>query len=154
MGLQTIIVIEMPGELGLVLERAVSLNVRPRIGVRLKLSTRAGGHWTESGGDRSVFGLNAAQVIDVVDTLRARDMLDCLQMLHYHLGSQIPNIRNIRAGVSEAVRFYVDLAREGAAMGILDIGGGLAVDYDAPTPTSRAAAITPLTNTAWTLSSR
>jgi arginine decarboxylase len=130
MGLQTIIVIEMPGELGLVLERAVSLNVRPRIGVRLKLSTRAGGHWTESGGDRSVFGLNAAQVIDVVDTLRARYMLDCLQMLHYHLGSQIPNIRNIRAGVSEAVRFYVDLAREGAAMGILDIGGGLAVDYD------------------------
>ena len=130
MGIQTIIVIEMPGELGLVLARAARLNVRPRIGVRLKLSTRAGGHWTESGGDRSVFGLNPAQVIDVVDTLRGCEMLDCLQMLHYHLGSQIPNIRNIRAGVSEAVRFYVDLAREGAAMSILDIGGGLAVDYD------------------------
>ena len=130
MGIQTLIVLEMPGELGLILERAARLNVRPRIGVRIKLSTRGGGHWTDSGGDRSVFGLNTAQVIDAVDTLRQHGMLDCLQMLHYHLGSQISNIRNMRAGISEAVRFYVDLVREGAAMGILDIGGGLAVDYD------------------------
>ena len=130
MGIQTIIVLEMPGELGLVLERAQRMGVRPCIGVRVKLSSKAGGHWAESGGDRSVFGLNTAQIIDVVDTLRSRDMLDCLQMLHYHLGSQIPNIRNIRSGIAEAARFYTDLVREGAPMSIFDIGGGLAVDYD------------------------
>jgi arginine decarboxylase len=100
------------------------------MGVRVKLSARAGGKWTDSGGDRSVFGLNTAQIIDVVDELRRRDMLDCLQMLHYHLGSQIPNIDHIRAAIAEAARIYVNLVKEGAAMGILDIGGGLAVDYD------------------------
>ena len=100
MGIQTMIVLEMPSELGLVLERAERMGVRPRIGVRIKLSARAGGHWTESGGDRSVFGLNTAQIIDVVDTLRTRNMLDCLQMLHYHLGSQIQNIRSIRGGIA------------------------------------------------------
>lgn len=130
MGIQTIMVLEMPGELDLILRAAAAMNVRPRIGVRVKLSTRAGGRWTESGGDRSVFGLNAAQIIDVVDDLRRRDMLDCLQMLHYHLGSQIPNIDHIRTAIAEASRIYVDMVKEGAAMGILDIGGGMAVDYD------------------------
>ncbi len=130
MGIQTIIVLEMSSELELVLERAKKMNIRPRLGIRAKLSTRGGGHWTESGGDRSTFGLNASQMIDVVDTLRKEGMLDCLQMVHYHVGSQIPNIRSIRAAVSEACRFYVDLVKEGAKMGILNVGGGLAVDYD------------------------
>jgi arginine decarboxylase len=130
MGIQTILVIEMPGEVSLILERAALMGVRPRLGVRAKLATRAEGHWTESGGDRSMFGLNASHVIDIVDLLRAQDMLDCLEMLHFHLGSQIPNIRNIRAAVSEGSRFYVNLVREGARMGILNVGGGLAVDYD------------------------
>lgn len=130
MGIQTIIVLEMSSELELVLERAKQMNIRPRLGIRAKLSTRGGGHWTESGGDRSTFGLNASQMIDVVDTLRKEGMLDCLQMVHYHVGSQIPNIRSIREAVSEACRFYVDLVKEGAKMGILNVGGGLAVDYD------------------------
>jgi arginine decarboxylase len=130
MGMQTILVIEMPSELPLIIARAQRMNVRPRIGVRAKLATRGGGHWNESGGDRSQFGLNAAQIIDLVDALRARNMLDCLEMLHYHLGSQIPNIRNIQAGIVEAARFYVDLVREGARMGMINVGGGLAVDYD------------------------
>lgn len=130
MGIQTIIVLEMSSELELVLQRAKTLGVRPRLGVRAKLAARAGGHWTESGGDRSMFGLNPSQIIDVVDRLRAEGMLDCLQMLHYHVGSQIPNIRSIRAAASEACRIYVDLVKEGAAMGILNVGGGLAVDYD------------------------
>ncbi len=130
MGIQTIIVLEMSSELELVLERAKQMNIRPRLGIRAKLSTRGGGHWTESGGDRSTFGLNASQMIDVVDTLRREGMLDCLQMVHYHVGSQIPNIRSIREAVSEACRFYVDLVKEGAKMGILNVGGGLAVDYD------------------------
>jgi arginine decarboxylase len=130
MGLQTVLVIEMPSELPLILERAARMKVKPRIGVRAKLATRGGGHWNESGGDRSQFGLNASQIIDLVDVLREAEMLDCLEMLHYHLGSQIPNIRSIRAGIVEAGRMYVDLVREGARMGMLNVGGGLAVDYD------------------------
>lgn len=130
MGLQILLVAEIPSEVTLVLERARLAGVKPRLGVRMRLSTPGSGQWLESGGDRSVFGLNAAQVIQVVDTLREADALDCLELLHYHLGSQIPNIRTIRAGASEAARVYVDLVREGAKMGYLDIGGGLAVDYD------------------------
>jgi arginine decarboxylase len=130
MGVQTLIVLEMPSELDLVLERAAKMNVRPRIGVRLKLSSRVSGKWSESSGDRSVFGLTMSDAIRCVDILREKGMLDCLQMVHYHLGSQVPNIAAIRAAATEAVRVYVDLAKEGAAMGILDIGGGLAVDYD------------------------
>jgi arginine decarboxylase len=130
MGLQTVLVIERTSELRLVLDRAEALKVRPVLGVRAKLSARGGGHWQESGGDRSMFGLNSSQIIDVIDLLRERGMLDCLKMLHYHVGSQIPNIRSIRATAQEACRFYVDLVEEGAAMGILNLGGGLAVDYD------------------------
>lgn len=130
MGLKCFFVIESPSELPLILERAEELKIRPLIGVRAKLSSRAGGHWTESGGDRSIFGLNTTQIIDVVDQLKAKNMLDCLQLLHFHLGSQIPNIRDIRSAALEACRMYTELVDEGAAMGYLDLGGGLAVDYD------------------------
>jgi arginine decarboxylase len=130
MGLKVVLVVEMPAELALIIERAAMHKVRPLMGIRARLSTKAGGHWNESGGDRSVFGLNTSQIIDVVDTLRNQEMLDCLVMMHYHLGSQIPNIRDIRKGLTEACRYYINLVNEGAQMGILDIGGGLAVDYD------------------------
>jgi arginine decarboxylase len=130
MGIRCVFVIEMPSELDLIIERSAHLGVRPILGVRMKLSTQASGHWTESGGERSVFGLNTAQVMDVVDRLRDEDMLDCLHLLHYHLGSQIPNIRDIREAVKEGCRIYAGLVAEGAAMGALDLGGGLAVDYD------------------------
>lgn len=130
MGANTLIVLEMPSELDQLLERSAVLGVRPRIGVRLKLSSKVNGRWSDSSGDRSTFGLTMADTIRVVDTLRDKGMLDCLQMVHYHMGSQIPNIGAIRTAVTEAVRVYIDLAKEGAAMGILDIGGGLAVDYD------------------------
>lgn len=130
MGYKCFFVIEIPGELDLVMERSQALGVKPNIGIRIKLSAKAGGHWTESGGDRSIFGLNVSQVIEMVDTLREKNMLDCLKLLHYHLGSQIPNIRDIRSAVLEAARVYAELVREGAPMGYLDLGGGLAVDYD------------------------
>ena len=120
----------MPGELDVLLERAKVLGVRPNIGVRAKLAVKAGGHWTDSGGERSTFGLSPAQIVDVVDTLKAHDMLDCFRLLHYHLGSQVSNIRDIRTGVMEGARLYVGLVQEGAPMGYLDLGGGLAVDYD------------------------
>ncbi len=130
MGYNCFFVIEMLSELDLILKSSRDLNIRPKIGLRFKLATKAGGHWTESGGDRSIFGLNTTQMVQVVDQLRENDMLDCLQLLHYHLGSQIPNIRDIRAAVQEACRVYAGLVHEGARMGYLDIGGGLAVDYD------------------------
>jgi len=130
MGLNAILVVEMPGEIDLILERSAALGVDPVMGVRVRLSTPGSGMWLESGGDSSVFGLNAGQIIDMVDRLKTAGKLQCLRMLHYHLGSQIPNIRTVRASAAEAARVYVDLVREGAPMGLIDIGGGLAVDYD------------------------
>ena len=130
LGIKCVLVVEMPGEVPSIIERSKKLNIKPMIGIRMKLSTRAGGQWTESGGDRSVFGLNTAELMHVVDQLKEADMLDCLRLLHYHIGSQIPNIRDIRAGVLEASRVYCGLVEEGAPMGYLDLGGGLAVDYD------------------------
>lgn len=130
LGFNVFIVLEMPGELDMVLERAQALGVRPNVGVRAKLAVKAGGHWTDSGGERSTFGLSPSQIVDVVDALKARGMLDCFRLLHYHLGSQISNIRDIRTGVMEAARLYSGLVEEGAPMGYLDLGGGLAVDYD------------------------
>ncbi|MBP8801209.1 MAG: biosynthetic arginine decarboxylase [Kiritimatiellae bacterium] len=130
MGLQTILVLETTDELSLILERSAALGIRPRMGIRVKLSSRVGGKWSESGGERSVFGLTPSQVINVIDDLRDVQMLDCLELLHYHLGSQVPNIREIRDAVKEASRFYVGMVKEGARMGIFDIGGGLAIDYD------------------------
>lgn len=139
MGIRTIIVVEMPGELPLVLERSRAINVSPMLGIRAKLAARAAGHWAKSGGDRSKFGLNASQITEMVDVLRDADMLGCLRMLHYHLGSQIPDIRRVRVGLQEACRFYVELTKEGAAMGILNIGGGLAVDYDGSSTNSHSS---------------
>ena len=130
MGLKVMLVLEMPSELDLILERSRRIGVLPNLGIRIRLSTKGSGHWQESAGDKSVFGLNAAQVIGVVDSLKASGHLDCLKMLHYHQGSQIPNIAAIREGATEAIRMYCDLVKEGAPMGVLDIGGGMAVDYD------------------------
>lgn len=130
MGIQCFLVVETPGELELILDRADHWGLKPLLGLRAKLSSVAGGHWKDSGGDRSAFGLNTAETVDAVDVLRSRERLDCLRLLHYHLGSQIPNIRDIRAAVTEACRIYAGLVNEGATMGVLDLGGGLAVDYD------------------------
>ncbi len=130
LGIKCFLVVEMTSELSAIIERSKVLRIKPFIGLRMKLSTRAGGQWTESGGDRSVFGLNTAELIGAVDTLRKENMLDCLRLLHYHIGSQIPNIRDIRDGVIEASRVYCGMVEEGAKMGFLDLGGGLAVDYD------------------------
>lgn len=130
MGYKVFFVIETPSELPIILERSRILGIKPLIGARVKLASMVGGHWNATSGDRSIFGLSIAQLIALVDSLKEHNMLDCLQLLHYHLGSQIPNIRDIRTGVLEACQVYMDLVREGAAMGYLDLGGGLAVDYD------------------------
>ncbi len=130
MGLNIHLILEMPNELPAILKRAQKLGIEPNLGVRVRLAAKGSGHWSESAGDKSVFGLNSAQVIDVVDKLKEAGMLHCLKVLHYHQGSQIPNISVVREGLTEACRMYIDLVREGAAMGTLDMGGGLAVDYD------------------------
>jgi len=130
MGLRIFLVLEMPTEIDAILARSKVLGIRPNLGVRVRLAAKGSGHWHESAGDKSVFGLNAAQVIGVVDKLKDAGYLDCLKLLHYHQGSQIPNIAAIREGATEAARMYVDLVKEGANMQVLDIGGGLAVDYD------------------------
>lgn len=130
LGQRCLLVVESADEAELIIGRSQALGLRPMIGLRVKLNTRVEGHWSSDSGDRSLFGLNASEIISVVDLLKRVDMLDTLQMLHFHLGSQIPNIRNVRDGVREACRYYVELVAEGAPLGYLDLGGGLAVDYD------------------------
>lgn len=129
LGMNCFFVVETPSEIGVIVERARALGIEPNIGVRVKLSAKVEGHWFEDSGDRSLFGLSTIQLVDVIDALKDAGMLHCLKMLHFHIGSQIPNIRNIRAGVQEACRYYIDLISEGAPLGYLDLGGGLAVDY-------------------------
>jgi len=130
LGYKCFFVLEMSNELDLIIKRSKIHKIKPNIGVRIKLTTKAGGLWAESGGDRSLFGLTTAQIIETIDRLKENKMLNCLKLLHYHIGSQIPNIRDIRLGIAEACRFYAELVQEGAPMGYLDLGGGLAVDYD------------------------
>jgi len=129
LGFRCFFVIETPTELPIIIERSKALNIEPTIGVRVKMTTKVSGHWNPTSSDRSVFGLSATQLIDIVDTLKQEEMLHCLQLLHCHLGSQIPNIQEIRNGVVEACRYYADLVKEGAALSHIDLGGGLAVDY-------------------------
>jgi len=130
LGFKCFFVLETLTELQFVIERSRALNIEPLIGVRLKLSTKVEGHWSADSGDRSLFGLNTNELVTVIDTLRDANLLHCFQLLHFHLGSQIPNIRSIRDGVLEACRYYIELLGEGAPLGYLDLGGGLAIDYD------------------------
>ena len=129
LGINCIFVVESPSELPIIVDRSRELGIKPLIGLRIKVSAKVGGLWTETSGDRSSFGLSTAQLVDVIDQLRQEQMLDCLLLLHCHLGSQIPDIHEIRAGVREAARFYAELSNEGVPLRYLDLGGGLAVDY-------------------------
>ncbi len=123
-------VVEKFTELELILRHAEDLRVRPSIGVRVKLAARGAGRWRSSAGYRSKFGLTLTEVLDVVEYLKQRDMADCLELVHFHLGSQITNIRSIKSALTEATRVYVELHRVGAGVKFLDVGGGLGIDYD------------------------
>ena len=129
LGHRCFFVIESPAELPLILERSRKLGISPLLGLRIKISAKVGGLWTETSGDRSSFGLSTAQLVATVDSLREEGMIESLQLLHCHLGSQIPALEEIRAGVREASRFFTDIAAEGVPLQYLDLGGGLAVDY-------------------------
>jgi len=129
-GRQIIPIVEKYTELELILKHAERLGVRPVIGVRLKLATRGSGRWKSSGGFRSKFGLTVSETLRVLEQLKARGMEDSLQLLHFHLGSQITNIRQVKSAVIEAARIYVELRKLGAGLQFLDVGGGLGIDYD------------------------
>ncbi len=130
LGQTPVIVLEQIEEVELVVEASRSLGIEPFLGVRAKLSTKGVGRWGTSSGDRAKFGLTIPEIIQVVDRLRAADMLGSLQLLHYHIGSQISNISVIKDAIREASKIYVELAQLGANMKYLDVGGGLGVDYD------------------------
>ena len=130
LGYRVFIVVEKQSELPVILEEADKLGVAPLIGVRARLATIGKGNWQNTGGEKSKFGLSASQVLDVVETLRRHNALDALQLLHFHLGSQIANIRDIQTGLRECARFYTELRQLGAPIGTVDIGGGLGVDYE------------------------
>lgn len=130
MGLHTIIVIDRFEELETVIEVCEHFGMRPHLGVRAKLASRGAGKWQESGGEGSKFGLATGEILAVIDRLAEVGMLDCLELLHFHIGSQITAIRAIKDALKEASRIYVELHRLGAGLKFLDVGGGLAVDYD------------------------
>jgi len=125
-----IIVLERREELDVVFRASEKLGIRPILGVRAKLTTKGVGRWADSAGDRAKFGLSTSETVEVVDRLAERNMLDCLQLLHFHIGSQISSIIPIKNAMQEASNIYVELAKMGAKMGYIDVGGGLAVDYD------------------------
>jgi arginine decarboxylase len=129
-GRKIIPVVEKYTELHLILKYSARVGVRPQIGLRVKLASRGSGRWKSSGGYRSKFGLSVTEAMRALQELKALGMADCLNLLHFHLGSQITNIRQIKGAVNEAVRVYVDLARAGAGLQYLDVGGGLGIDYD------------------------
>jgi arginine decarboxylase len=130
LGRKVVITIDRMGELDTILAAAADLEVRPVIGVRARLATKGAGKWVESTGDRSKFGLTSAEIVATVDRLAAANMLDCLQLLHFHIGSQITNIRAVKDALREASRILVELHTLGANMRYIDCGGGLGVDYD------------------------
>lgn len=126
----TFIVIDRIGELPLIIEASKKLNIRPKLGFRAKLNTQGAGKWTESSGARSKFGLTPSEMMQCLETLKNENMLDCVELLHFHIGSQIPSIQHIKSSIKEAGRFYVELALLGTNLRYIDVGGGLGVDYD------------------------
>ena len=130
LGLNSFIVVEKLSELDRIIEEALRLNVRPQLGMRVRLASIGAGKWQNTGGEKSKFGLSASQVLDAVRQLRDQGMLETLTLLHAHLGSQIANIHDIQRGLREVGRFYTDLWRLGARVQWVDVGGGLGVDYE------------------------
>ena len=130
LGQQIYLVIEKLSELELIIEQATAMDIKPLLGVRIRLASIGVGNWQNTGGEKSKFGLHAAQVMQLVERLKEAELLDCLQLLHFHLGSQLTNLDDIAAGASEAARFYAELHKLGVPLQVMDVGGGLGVDYE------------------------
>ncbi|MFO0829851.1 MAG: biosynthetic arginine decarboxylase [Phycisphaerales bacterium] len=130
LGRTIIPVIENLTELRLILASSEKYGIRPRIGVRVNLSTPGAGRWRHSSGIKAKFGLSLSEVLEVLEILKRQGLQDCLQLLHCHMGSQIHDIRQVNSGVNELARIYAELAKAGAGMRYLDVGGGMGIDYD------------------------
>jgi len=130
LGMNTFIVVEKPSELRLVMEEAKALGVEPILGVRMRLASLGAGKWQNSGGDKAKFGLSPRQLLDLWKSLRDAGMGDALKLLHFHMGSQISNVRDIARGMREATRYFVELSQLGAVIDYVDVGGGLGIDYE------------------------
>ena len=130
MGRRIFLVVEKLNELKLITSIAKRLNIRPNVGIRIKLSSSGSGKWEESGGDRSKFGLNTSELQEAMEFLQENKMTDCLKLIHFHIGSQVTKIRRIKNALREACQFYVQLTQSGFDIDFIDIGGGLGVDYD------------------------
>ena len=139
LGLKPIIIIEQLEELPLVMQCSQKLGIEPILGVRAKLSSKGSGRWGNSTGERAKFGLTIPQILQVVRQLQTTERLNCLQLLHFHIGSQISSISVIKDAIREASQIYGELVKLGAKMGYLDVGGGLAVDYDGSKTNSSAS---------------
>ena len=130
LGKQTVIVIEQVSEVDAIIRIARQMGVTPHIGIRVKLAATGEGKWAESTGENAKFGLTASEIMVAVEKLRRAKMTDALRLVHFHIGSQVPNIATIKKAVVEAARYYCELAKMGFPMGLLDVGGGLGIDYD------------------------
>jgi arginine decarboxylase len=130
MGKNIFLVVEKLNELKLIKTVADRNGVRPNVGIRIKLTNSGSGKWEESGGDQSKFGLNASELLEALEFAESSGMMDCMKLIHFHLGSQITNIRRIKAGLREVAHYYVQLRAMGCQVEFVDIGGGLGVDYD------------------------
>ena len=130
LGHEVYIVIEKLSELDRVLQLAKEFEMEPRLGMRLRLSSIGAGNWQDTGGEKSKFGLTAGQLLQAAARLRETGMGHCMKMLHVHVGSQVPNLRDIRRGLTEAARVYADLRVAGVELELMDVGGGLGVDYE------------------------
>lgn len=130
LGHKIYIVLEKTSELEIVLQEAQKINVEPLLGVRLKLASMGKGKWQNTGGEKSKFGLTAAQILKVLQRLKDKGCLPWLQLLHFHMGSQIANLLDIKNGLAEAAQYHVELSRLGATIEMLDVGGGIGVDYE------------------------
>jgi arginine decarboxylase len=139
LGHRVFIVLEQLSELDVLLDAAADLGVTPMAGVRIKLRTEGSGRWAQSGGEKSKFGLSAAELVKLVDRLRDRGQLEVLKLIHFHLGSQITDIRYIKTALGEITRFYVELRALGVDITHVDVGGGLGVDYDGTSSTGQAS---------------
>lgn len=130
LGLRIYLVVEKLSELKEILLQSRELEVSPLLGVRVRLASIGAGNWQNTGGDKSKFGLHAAQVLSMLDQLREHNLLGQLQLLHFHLGSQLANLKDIEKGIQEAGRVFADLHALGVPVKVMDVGGGLGVDYE------------------------
>jgi arginine decarboxylase len=130
LGRNTIIVVERLEELDLIIKASKHFDIKPKIGIRAKLQSKASGRWVDSGGARSKFGLTTSEIFKAFEKLQSVNMLDALELVHFHIGSQVPSIKTIKNSLKEGAQVYAELVRMGAKPSFLDVGGGLGIDYD------------------------